>query len=212
MAYSEPGRFEILAETLMLNALLSSMYRTYVADIGLHGDERVLELGPGSGALTKHLAPLLRDRGHLTEVDVTQVWIERLRRRYGDGGWIDFIHADVREAPLVAGSYDVVLVHWMLHDVEAPDRQGVITALARLLRPAGRLFLREPTKEKHGIGADEVRRLTAAAGLPEEAAGHGKTLLAGRYFAGRYVKPEKTGNGGLTRSGGLAPSRGRRAR
>jgi ubiquinone/menaquinone biosynthesis C-methylase UbiE len=188
MAYAEPGRLQVMAETLMLNGLLSRMYSSYVESMGLSGNERVLELGPGSGAATKHLAPRLRERGQLTEVDITRAWVERLRRRYGNGAWIDYVCADVRQSPLEPGSSDIVLVHWMLHDVDASDRETVMAALARLLRSGGRLFLREPVKESHGMSVSGIRRLTSAVGLQEVACERGKNLFAGPYFAGVYVR------------------------
>ena len=188
MAYDSPGRLQIVAETVALNGLMSGMYRSYVAGMRLRGDERVLELGPGSGALTKHLVPVLKGGGHLTIVDVTPEWIERLRRRYAGERFVDFVCADLGEAPLQPESYDVAVAHWMLHDVDAKKRPGVVAALAALLRPGGRLFVREPVKESHGMPAGEVTRLATETGLREVSVEPGKSKLAGPFVAAVFAK------------------------
>ena len=52
----EPGRAEAFAARLFTNLLLSPLYRRYVDEMGLRGDERVLDYGSGSGAAARHLA------------------------------------------------------------------------------------------------------------------------------------------------------------
>ena len=84
---------------------------------------------------------------------------------------------------LPAASFDVVLVHWMLHDVPPWDRPSVVAELARLLRPGGRLFSREPTRAKHGMPAEQAREVYAAAGLIESLAVEGKAPVMGEYSA-----------------------------
>ena len=141
----EPGRAEALAARLFTNRLLSPLYRRYVDQMGLRGDERVLDYGSGSGAAARHLAKLLgAGGGHLTCMDVSARWQAVLRkalRAYPD---VEYRLGDVRTMGLPAASFDVVLVHWMLHDVPPWDRPAIVAELARLLRPGGRLFCASP--------------------------------------------------------------------
>ena len=131
--------------------------------MGLRGDERVLDYGSGSGAAARHLARLLEaGGGHLTCMDVSARWqavLRKVLRAYPD---VEYLLGDVRAMGLPAARFDVVLVHWMLHDVPPRDRPAIVAELARLLRPGGRLFLREPTgdeaRDAGGAGARAVRR------------------------------------------------------
>ena len=187
----EPDRVEVLAAPLFTNLLLSPLYRRYVDEMGLRGDERVLDYGSGSGAAARHLAKRLRaGGGHLTCVDVSARWqkvLRRVLRAYPD---VEFRRGDVRTMGLPEASFDVVLVHWMLHDVAPWDRPSIVAELARLLRPGGRLFSREPTGAKHGMPAAHAREVFAGAGLSESLATEGKAPLLGAYYRAVWTRPE----------------------
>jgi ubiquinone/menaquinone biosynthesis C-methylase UbiE len=185
----EPGRGEVLAARYLNNVLMSPLYRRYVDEMGLRGDEDVLDYGSGAGAAARHLAPRLASSGHLTCMDVSVRWQETLRqvlRAYPD---VELRQGDVRAMGLPEASFDVVLVHWMLHDVPPWDRPSIVAELARLLRPNGRLFSREPTRSKHGMPAAAVRTLLAAAGLSEVRAEEGRKLILGPYYRAVWIKP-----------------------
>ena len=187
----EPDRVEVLAAPFFTNVLLSPLYRRYVDEMGLRGDERVLDYGSGSGAAARHLAKRLRaGGGHLTCVDVSTRWqkvLRRVLRAYPD---VEFRLGDVRTISLPEASFDVVLVHWMLHDVAPWDRPSIVAELARLLRPGGRLFSREPTGAKHGMPAAHAREVFASAGLNESLATEGKAPLLGAYYRAVWTRPE----------------------
>jgi ubiquinone/menaquinone biosynthesis C-methylase UbiE len=186
----EPGRGEVLAAPLFTNLFLSPLYRRYVDQMSLHGDERVLDYGCGSGAAARHLAKrLCTGGGRLTCMDVSERWqraAKRALRAYPD---IEYRLGDVRTMDLPAASFDVVLVHWMLHDIHPQDRPEIVAELARLLRPGGRLFSREPTAAKHGMPAVQAREVYAAAGLRESLASEGKLPIIGEYCRAVWTKP-----------------------
>lgn len=186
----EPGRAEALAARYVNNHVLSRVYRRYVEDMGLRGDERVLDYGSGAGAAARHLAPVLAaGGGRLTCMDASARWQKTLRavlRAYPEA---ELRCGDIRMMKLAEASFDVVLVHWMLHDVAPWDRPSILAELARVLRPGGRLFAREPTSPRHGMPAAEARRLLAAAGLEEAEAEEGKKMILGPYYRAVWLKP-----------------------
>ncbi len=184
----EPGRAEAFAARLFTNLLLSPLYRRYVDQMGLRGDERVLDYGCGSGAASRHLAKRLQAGGRLTCMDVSERWQRTARKALSANPEVEFRHGDVRAMDLPGAGFDVVLVHWMLHDVAPWDRPSIVAELARLLRPGGRLFSREPTGAKHGMPAAQARELFAAAGLSESLATEGKAPLLGEYYRAVWIK------------------------
>ena len=68
-----------------------------VAAIAPRPGERIVEIGPGEGALT---LPLLRAAGHLTAIELDAELIEPLRERARDAGELDIVHADVLKVDL----------------------------------------------------------------------------------------------------------------
>jgi len=189
MTKAEPGRLDVLAMRVVLNGLLSPLYGSYVGQMGLRGDERVLDYGSGSGAAARHLAARLRPPGRLTCVDISarlQWALRGVLRAYPE---VELRLGDVRTLGLPGASFDVVLVHWMLHDVPPWDRPAIVVELARLLRPGGRLFVREPTGERHGMPAAEARALLAAAGLSETLGKESRALVLGEHYRAVWVKP-----------------------
>ena len=186
----EPGRVEVLAAPVFTNFLLGPLYSRYVDQMGLCGDERVLDYGSGSGAAARHLAKRLRaGGGHLTCVDISARWQKMLRRVLRAYPDVEFRLGDVRTMDLPEATFDVVLVHWMLHDVAPWDRPSIVAELARLLRPGGRLFSREPTGTKHGMPAAQAREVYAAAGLSESLATEGKAPILGEHYSAVWTRP-----------------------
>jgi ubiquinone/menaquinone biosynthesis C-methylase UbiE len=184
----EPGRAQVVATCVFMNGVLGPLYRRYVDQMGLRGDERVLDYGSGSGAAARHLAARLTPSGRLTCVDISERWQQALRsvlKAYPD---VQLCCGDVRTLGLPEADYDVVLVHWMLHDVPPWDRPAIIAELARLLRPGGRLFSREPTNAKHGMPAAQLRELFAAAELTETLATEGKAPVLGEHYRAVWLK------------------------
>jgi ubiquinone/menaquinone biosynthesis C-methylase UbiE len=86
--------------------------------------------------------------------------IRRTLRRYANVGY----HlGHITRLDLPDAAYDIVVIHFVLHEVPADERPTVVEALARKLAVGERLVLREPQGE--GLTPDEVHRLADAAGL-----------------------------------------------
>jgi SAM-dependent methyltransferase len=97
-------------------------------------EDRVLDVGCGTGVLTRAAADRVADESQVTGLDLNEGMLavaRRLRPR------IDWRQGDATKLPLPAESYDVVLSQFSL--MYFPDRSAAITEMVRVLRPGGRL-------------------------------------------------------------------------
>jgi ubiquinone/menaquinone biosynthesis C-methylase UbiE len=160
----EPPVLEIRITVALGITLLSPYYNRFARDLNLRGDERVLDFGSGSGICSRHIAARLeRGGGQLACVDVSHGWMKVIRktlRRYDN---VSYHLGHITEMDLPDSAFDVVVIHFVLHDIPAAERLGVLYSLARKLKPQGRLIVREP--QGHGFTLEELNQLTAASGL-----------------------------------------------
>ena len=113
---------------------------------------QVLDLGCGPGGSTLTFARAA-PADHVVGLDAAAAMVSRARRhdRHGSCSWLI---GDASHLPLGAGSFDVAVGNSFLYLVL--DRPRVLTEIARVLRPGGRLLLLEPRRQ--GAVAD-VRSL-----------------------------------------------------
>lgn len=193
MSLNEPSSFSVVLHSFAFHRIISPLYRKYVETFGLEGDEVVLDFGCGPGALGRHIAgKLIQGNGRLVCLDQSHAWIEEARRRLKKFPNIEFIVGDASGLSNKEGFFDVISVHFMLHDVEAGMRRETVGALSRSLKDTGRLFIREPTKEKHGMPVNEIRLLMHESGLREQQYEKSKSLLMGAYYSGVFAKASGT--------------------
>jgi SAM-dependent methyltransferase len=98
---------------------------------------RALDLACGEGRNAVWLA----ERGwQVTGIDFSEVAIERARRLAADRGVpAEFVVADVLEAPIDAGAYDLVLLAYL--QLPPHERATVLDRAADALRPGGTFLL-----------------------------------------------------------------------
>jgi SAM-dependent methyltransferase len=96
------------------------------------GDD-VLEIGPGFGATTRVLAPMVP---RLTAVEIDEASVRGLRAEFGDR--VEIVHGDGTALPFPDGRFSAVVCFTMLHHVPSPEKQDALFAEARrVLRPGG---------------------------------------------------------------------------
>jgi len=195
MDFKKPSRFDIFVHTLASYVLTRGAYKKYVDTFGLKGDEEVLDFGGGGGGLTRHIAKrLLQGRGHVTCLDTSEAWLDVARKQLRRFPNVRFVCDEISNLADGDPQFDVIAIHIMLHDIDRELRQDIVSALSRTLKDTGKLFIREPTKEKHGMPADEIRQLMTNAGLEEVGFTEGKLRFVGPVYSGVFLKPPRTEN------------------
>jgi SAM-dependent methyltransferase len=182
MDFARPTRLDLLAESLSYR-LAAPLYRRYARTLPLTGGEVVLDFGCGGGGLSRFLASRLERGGMLVCYDPYPVWTGVVRKRLARADHVHCAAGGFGDIRRIAGSFDLIVVHFVLHDVRVHERGETVLSLSRLLRRGGSLCIREPLRPSHGIDPAEVRRLMTEAGLKEIRTEYSRALLRRRTFS-----------------------------
>jgi 2-polyprenyl-3-methyl-5-hydroxy-6-metoxy-1,4-benzoquinol methylase len=101
------------------------------------GAVRALDVGCGTGNLTRHLLAL---GAHVTAADLSPKLLDEVGRRFGGSGRLELQRLNGTDLqPLTSGSFDFVAAYSVLHHV--PDYVAFVREMARVTRPGGLVMI-----------------------------------------------------------------------
>lgn len=167
--------------------------RIAVALAGPRTDDRVLDLGTGTGALLRELARSGPHAADVVGVDASTAMLERARSTGLPGEW-ELEQADARRLPFPDERFSLVFAAYVLNVLSDEDGNAVLREAHRVLAPDGRLVLVSPVEPSSRLAQRPYRWLAEL--LPRRLP---------RFFAGiRLLDPEL-----LIRAAGFQPERRR---
>lgn len=127
-----------------------SVWSELLEGLDLVGDEEILDVGCGRGAVLV-LAARRVPRGRAVGVDVWRSRDQsgnsaraaaRNARTEGVADRVELVDGDARSLPFPAASFDVVVSNLALHNIRDPfEREEALCEVVRVLRPGGRLVI-----------------------------------------------------------------------
>jgi ubiquinone/menaquinone biosynthesis C-methylase UbiE len=139
-AQSEPGVFARFLELRGAQPHQQRLRRAFVALTGIGAGQRVLDVGCGTGVVTRDLARRVGPGGRVVGLDPSRAFIAEARRRTraaGVGGRCRFQAGDGTRLPFPDGSFDATVAVTVLLHVPASAR--ILTEMIRVTRPGGRV-------------------------------------------------------------------------
>ncbi len=177
-----------------LNALINSLS---FAALRPQPGERVLEVGAGLGQFARALATATGECVVAVERSTEQLErAKRLALDANDLAPVDWRAGDALALPLTAsewGTFDVAHARFLLEHV--PDPQAVVTAMARAVRPGGRVIIEDDDHEAFRPWPEPPHVLTVWRAYMRTYDRLGNDPLVGRrlvqLLAGAGLKPRR---------------------
>ena len=131
---------------------LGALRRAALDRFGIATGDRVLELGCGSGGVTR----LLCARGaQVTAVDWSVPMLNKARRRAPAAA---FVRSEITAFEPAAAAFDVVLFCFVLHELDAPARGRAFQVAQHALKSDGRLAVVDHAVPERGVVARAISR------------------------------------------------------
>ena len=142
-------------------------------ELNLRGDERVLDIGCGRGAVLMMVAEHLTT-GRAVGVDLWRKEdqssnaieaTERNAEAEGVCGRVELRTADMTALPFENSSFDVIVSNMAIHNVKRPSRDKAIEEAVRVLRPGGRVVIADVfatlqyCARLKGLGMTDISRI-----------------------------------------------------
>jgi ubiquinone/menaquinone biosynthesis C-methylase UbiE len=129
---------------------------------GLAPGERVLEVGPGGGAISERALARIGPGGRLVCLDLQIEMLRKVRARLGSLPPL-LVQASGSALPFRAAAFDRAFLVSVLGEI--PDKKGAMAELRRVLRPGGVLAVTEGLPDPDYVRAPVLLRLGGEAGF-----------------------------------------------
>lgn len=159
------GRYDILA-AIFFGGRRRRVYNRLVAESGARPGDRVLDVGCGTGYLTRLMAEAVAPGGTAIGVDPSVEAITHAGQQdHPDNCTFAEGHAEALDAP--DSSFDVVVSSLMVHHLPDTLRPRAVDEMFRVLRPGGSVLVAEFRPPASRIGRGLISALTGHRAMAE---------------------------------------------
>jgi ubiquinone/menaquinone biosynthesis C-methylase UbiE len=155
-------------------------------------DDRVVDLGAGTGLVALALAPCVEE---VVAIDISERMLERLEAQAAADGIHNLrtLEADLRQLPLADESATLVVSNYAFHHLDDAGKELALSEARRVLRPGGRLVLCDMMFSLSLQPRDRKLVLEKVVAMLRRGPAGILRLLrnAGRIVAGRWEQPAR---------------------
>jgi len=144
-AYVRPGAVQVFERDWLVNAILFGNYGRLrdaaLDDLGTTVQGHVLQVACAYGNLTTHLQQRLAPDARLDVVDILPIQLDNLARKLRADSRVRLVPGDSASLAFADGSYDQVLLFFLLHEQPADVRRRTLAEAFRVVKPGGKIVI-----------------------------------------------------------------------
>ena len=185
---SNPSGFTIFCHTITTSTLMHSFYKKYFDHVEIKPNENVLDFGCGWGEEAKILAKKLNKSGTLTCLDISSKFVEATKQRLKSYKNVTYICGDITVLPMPENHYSTIIIHVVLHDIDAKYRSQIMNSLVKTLPIGGKICVREPIMPERDMTETSLVNLMETNGLVKRGLNKTHSLWMGDLLEGVFEK------------------------
>ena len=144
-AYVHPKAVRLFERQWLVNLILwgnfAKLRDAALDELGESLPGKTLQVACVYGNFTPCLARRLPQGGSLDVVDVLPIQLANLRRKLGASASVNLINRDASDLGFADGSYDRVVLFFLLHEMPLEVRVRTLAEAMRVLKPGGQLVI-----------------------------------------------------------------------
>lgn len=144
-AYVHPNAVRLFERQWLVNLILWGNFARLrdgaLAALGTELDGDTLQVACVYGDFTPQLAKRLGPDARLDVVDVLPIQLENLRAKLAGARGVDLHHRDAADLGFADGSYDRVVLFFLMHEMPEEVRRRTLAEALRVLKPGGRVVI-----------------------------------------------------------------------
>jgi len=144
-AYVHPWAVRVFEREWLVNLILLGNYARLrdaaLADVGREPRSKTLQVACVYGDLTVRLHEQLAQDATLDVVDVMPIQLRNLQQKLPQGAGVSLLHRDSTALGVADGTYDRVLVFFLLHEQPLAVRKRTVAEATRVVKPGGRVVV-----------------------------------------------------------------------
>lgn len=127
------------------------MQKKLISLLGLKENQRILDLGCGTGWAVRYAANLVNQRGEFYGIDISSKMIERAKASSSNCKNVFFYRTSAEQLPFSDDFFDFIICSNSFHHYFCPDK--VLSEVHRVLKSKGRIYILD------GTGDDFIVRM-----------------------------------------------------
>lgn len=154
----EPSNIEVKFTKVMTATIAKKYYMSFLNNITIQENDSILDYCCGSGIVSKLVTNKFK-YNKLVYIDVSNKWLKATNKRVKSYNNVKGKVIKSFSELVDENKFDVILVHFVIHDFPEEVREDVIKHIIMNLKEGGTLYIREPIGEDHGVNGEELVNL-----------------------------------------------------